>query len=188
MSFRPEAERSALLDRRAGFTLSEVMVAMGLWSIVSIGLLGMIVMTWNSYLYNRDISENASNSSEAMYTLIHGGRGSMWGMKQAYAGTFSVTTNLVDGSWEARYQCFVPTNAVEMVTGWNARTKEITNNVYGVGGVPGVIAENIVSSRCELVQNGSFSNYIEIAILTESDNMKLEDIIETRIYFRNTEN
>lgn len=172
-------------QRKGGFTLTEIMMAVAIFGLLSLGMFGNVMMHQRSFLYNRASNANIQDSSLALQRVVYGDA-NHWGLRTASrSGTTVGFTGLTgaNGSlgWQAEYRHNIPVHAntpphlanPEQTLTYNPVSQTLTLNST-------VIANNVVDASFTF--NGTV---VTLALQTENETFGLQSLVETRCTLRN---
>jgi prepilin-type N-terminal cleavage/methylation domain-containing protein len=160
---------------KKGFTLTEVMMAISISSLLMSSLAGNILMHGRSYRYNQTSNENIWNSSLTLQRIVYG-TGDYWGLRKAGQSGISVqstgiTVNGVSG-WETTYESPMPGDDPQVLRyDPQAQTLELNQQR---------IASNVVDAYFTV--DGSS---VSIGIQAEHPSRGVQSMVETRLTLRN---
>jgi prepilin-type N-terminal cleavage/methylation domain-containing protein len=181
----PSTEHTHPRPGRAGFTLTEILVAVTLLGVLSLGMFGNIMMHQRSFRYNVASNRNIQDSSMALQRIVYGD-GDHWGLRIASRSNTVVNFTGETGAngslgWQAVYRHHIPIDddtPAHLSTPVQTLVYSPASRTLTLNGT--VIASNVADAYFTF--NGTVA---ALGLQTVNDTFGLESMVETRCKLRN---
>lgn len=170
--------------KREGFTLTEVLVSVTIFSAMSIMIWGNVFLQGKSFAFNRASNVNSGEASTIVNRLVYG-NSSYWGLRVASrTGTTVVSTGVLGPSGQAGWQATlehtlditdlpaVYTDSVKVVT-YSPTARTIT--------LDGIVVGTDIKDSYFRIESGD----ILMGVQVENLRGGMDTVLETRIRMRN---
>ena len=165
------ASRTRTRSRTGGYTLTEVMVSMGIATVVVLGMLNVSILFLRSYNTSTLMRNSGSRASMALERIVIG-VGTNAGLREAATGTL-VFTNTASG-WRLSYN-------TNFFFQYVSSGKVITNDMGKT------ICTNVLASSVSFYTRGSTTNACKIvlAVAESAGGDAWTNTMSTQVQFRN---
>lgn len=177
--------KSVLCSDKKGFSLTEIMIALSIFSLLTLGMAGSVMMKGRSFRYNVASNQNIQDASNALQRIVYGD-GAHWGLRVASRSRLFVVSNGLVGpdgqlGFQVNYEHTIP---ITHSTPSNMAEPEQTliydplARSLSLNGT--LIAENVMDAYFTF--NGSSAS---LGLQVANKQVGLQSMVETRCTLRN---